>query len=93
MDEAEQHIFKLHALEYGAVPIYLHVPERGKRLWLNLLDNQPMEFEPFTKEWVQERSRIKKTLSDLKNPKKGGSRKKWKLHVMTYWGDVKSFIC
>ena len=52
-----------------------------------------MEFEPFTKQWVQERSRIRKMLSDLKNPKKGGSRKKWKEYVMQNWVEVKSFIC
>ena len=52
-----------------------------------------MEFEPFTKQWVQERSRIRKMLSDLKNPKKGGSRKKWKQYVKDNYQMVKSFIC
>jgi hypothetical protein len=89
----EQYIFRLHAQEYGAIPIYLHVPDRGKRVWLNLNNDKEEYFEPFTKEWVKERSRIKKILSDLKNPRKGGSRKKWKEYVMQNWVEVKSFIC
>ena len=93
LDEVEQHIFRLHAQEFGAIPIYLHVPKRGVREWLDLSDNKIVEFKPFTKEWAEERSRIKKKLSDLKNPRKGGSRKKWKEYVMQNWVEVKSFIC
>jgi hypothetical protein len=93
LNEVEQYIFRLHAQEYGAIPIYLHVPKRGEREWLNLLDNKPIPFKPFTKQWAKERSEIKKKLSDLKNPKKGGSRKKWLEYVMQNWVDVKSFIC
>ena len=93
MDEQEQYLFRLHAEDYGAIPIYLHVPKRGQREWLNLISNMPMEFKPFTKEWAKERSEIKKKLSDLKNPKKGGSRKKWKEYVIANYGQVKSFIC
>ena len=93
MDEDEQNIFRLHAQDFGVIPIYLHVPKRGQREWLNLLSNTPIQFKPFTKEWAQERSRIKKILSDLKNPKKGGSRKKWKQYVIENYSQVKSFIC
>ena len=93
MDQQEQYIFLWHAEDYGAIPIYLHVPKRGEREWLNLIDNKPLELYPFTKEWVQERSKIKKMLSDLKNPKKGGSRKKWKKYVIDHYQMVKSFIC
>ena len=93
MDQQEQYIFLWHAEDYGAIPIYLHVPKRGEREWLNLIDNKPLELYPFTKEWVQERSRIRKILSDLKNPRKGGSRKKWKEYVIENYQMVKSFIC
>ena len=93
LDEEEQYLFRFHAEDYGTIPIYLSVPKRGERLWLNLSSNLPMEFKPFTKEWVKERSEIKKKLSDLKNPKKGGSRKKWKAYVMENYRTVKSFIC
>lgn len=93
LDEDEQYIFTLHAEEYGAVPIFLYVPKRGERLWLNLIDNKPLQLKPFTKEWIKERSRIKKELSDLKNPKKGGSRKKWKEYVIDNYDEVKQFIC
>ena len=93
LDQEEQYIFRWHALDYGAIPIYLHVPKRGEREWLNLIDNKPIQFQPFTKEWAQERSRVKKMLSDLKNPKKGGSRKKWKRYVIDHYQEVKSFIC
>ena len=70
MDERE--IFIAHAAHHGAQPIYLYVPKRGERVWLNILTDEVLEFRPFTKEWVKERSKIKKTLADLKNPKKGG---------------------
>lgn len=93
MDEDEQFIFKFHAEDHGAIPIYLYVPERGKRVWFDLLNRKAIEFEPFTKQWSERRSRIKKTLSDLKNPKKGGSRKKWKEYVIDNWHEVKTFIC
>lgn len=93
LDAMEQEIFIEHAIQHGAEPIYLYVPERGKRVWLNLLTGEEQLFEPFTKEWAKERSRIKKILSDLKNPKKGGSRKKWKEYVIRNWDEVKSFIC
>jgi hypothetical protein len=93
LDEEEQFIFRCHAEEYGAIPIYLHVPKRGEREWLNLIDNKPVQFQPFTKEWAKERSEIKKKLSDLKNPRKGGSRKKWKEYVKDNYQTVKSFIC
>jgi hypothetical protein len=93
LDEEEQFLFRFHAEDYGAIPIYLSVPKRGERLWLDLTDNKPVHFEPFTKEWAKERSEIKKTLSDLKNPRKGGSRKKWKEYVINNYQRVKSFIC
>jgi hypothetical protein len=93
LDKDEQWIFIKHAEMYGAAPIYLHVPKRGVRCWLNLSTNEELHFDRFTKEWEKERSRIKKMLSDLKNPKKGGSRKKWKQYVRLNWEEVKSFIC
>jgi hypothetical protein len=93
LDEEEQFLFKVHAEDYGAIPIYLFVPKRGERVWLDLRDNKPELFMPFTKEWVKERSRIKKILADLKNPKKGGSKKKWKEYVMVNYQEVKQFIC
>lgn len=93
MDSLEQEIFIEHAVMHGAQPIYLHVPERGKRVWLNILTNEVLEFKPFTKEWAQKRSRIRKILSDLKNPRKGGSRKKWKEYVIEHMDEVKPFIC
>lgn len=93
LDKEEQEIFIEHACSHGAQPIYLYVPERGKRIWLNILTNEVMEFRPFTDAWVKERSRIKKMLSDLKNPKKQGSRKKWKKYVLENMSTVKSFIC
>jgi Holliday junction resolvase len=93
LDSEEREIFIDHASIHGAQPIYLYVPERGKRVWLNILTDEVMEFRPFTKEWIKERSKIKKILSDLKNPKKGGSRKKWKKYVIDNWSTVKSFIC
>jgi hypothetical protein len=93
LDEEEQYLFRFHAEDYGAIPIYLHVPKRGVREWLNLSDGKVVEFEPFTKEWAKERSEIKKKLSDLKNPKKGGSRKKWKAYVIENYQKVKQFIC
>lgn len=93
LDADEQWIFRNHAEMYGAAPIYLHVPERGKKVWLNLSTNEELILAPFTKEWVKERSRIKKILSALKDPKKGGSRSKWKKYVIENWDVVKSFIC
>lgn len=93
LTEDEQFLFKVHAEEYGAIPIYLYVPKRGERVWLDLRDNKQVEFKPFTKEWVKERSRIKKKLADLKNPKKGGSKKKWKEYVMENWKECHPFIC
>lgn len=93
LDAEEREIFIEHATSHGAEPIYLYVPSRGRRVWLNILTDEIIEFRPFTKEWIKERSEIKKILSDLKNPKKGGSRKKWKKYVIENYQKVKSFIC
>jgi Holliday junction resolvase len=93
LDSSEQEIFIQHATSHGARPIYLYVPKRGQRVWLDILTNEILEFKPFTKEWVKERNRIKKMLANLKNPKKGGSRKKWKEYVKANYQEVKQFIC
>ena len=93
LDEYEQWIFVNHSLDYGALPIYLHVPKRGVRCWLDLSSGTELVFNKFTKEWERERSRIKKLLSALKDPKRGGSRKKWKKYVRENYESVKSFIC
>jgi hypothetical protein len=93
LDEDEQWIFIKHALKYGALPVYLHVPKRGMRCWLDLSTNTELYFDKFTKQWEKNRNIIKKTLSDLKNPKKGGSRAKWKKYVRANYDDVCNFIC
>lgn len=93
LDEDEQWIFINHAKLYGALPIYLHVPKRGVRCWLDLSSGTELTLNKFTKEWERERNRIRKILSDLKNPKKGGSRKKWKKYVRENYQQVKTFIC
>lgn len=87
-------ILRLHAEEYGAIPIFLYKASRGKNVWWDLSKNEEITWlKPFTKEWLEKRNRIKKLLADLKNVKKGGSIEKWELYVLENMEQVKSFIC
>ena len=87
-------ILKFHAEQYGAIPVFLYKASRGKNVWWDLSRNEEITWlKPFTKEWKDERSRIRKKLADLKNVKKGGSIEKWELYVLEHKDEVKSFIC
>lgn len=87
-------ILKLHAEEYDAIPVFLYKASRGKNVWWDLSKNEEITWlKPFTKEWKEERGRIKQKLADLKNKKKGGSIEKWELYVLENKEHVKQFIC
>lgn len=87
-------ILRFHAEEYGAIPVFLYKASRGKNVWWDLSKNEEITWlKPFTKEWKEKRSRIKKKLADLKNKKKGGSIEKWEIYVLENKEEVKSFIC
>lgn len=74
--------------------MFLYKAARGKNVWWDLSNNREIDWlEPYTKEWSQKRSEIKKKLSALKDPKKGGSIDKWEKYVMENYQQVKSFIC
>lgn len=87
-------ILRLHAEEYGAIPVFLYKASRGKNVWWDLSKNEEITWlKPFTKEWLENRNSIKRKLADLKNVKKGGSIEKWELYVLEHKDEVKSFIC
>lgn len=87
-------ILRFHAEEYGAIPIFLYKASRGKNVWWDLSKNEEITWlKPFTKEWKDERSKIKQKLADLKNKKKGGSIEKWELYVLENKEHVSKFIC
>ena len=87
-------ILRLHAEDYGAIPVFLYKASRGKNVWWDLSKDEEITWlKPFTKEWKEKRSKIKQKLADLKNKKKGGSIEKWELYVLENRDKVKSFIC
>lgn len=95
LDIFDREILKRHAQHYGAEPIFLYKNGRGKdnNIWLNLRTGQPVIFQPFTEEWYEKRSKIKKLLRELKDPKKGGSKQKYQHYVLENWDEVCNFIC
>lgn len=86
----EQVIFKWHAEEYGAIPIWLFSPGRGKKVWFNLSTlNSEIDLKEYTKEWMTRRMKIKKKLRKLKKK----NVNEYNRFVLKHWKSVKDFIC
>lgn len=94
LSQIGKEILRRHALEHGAIPVFLYKARRGENIWINLATNREIKWlKPYTKEWLSNRSEIKKKLRELKDPKKGGSTEKWETYVLEHYEQVKDFIC
>lgn len=90
MTKEEQLILKKHALEYGAIPIFLYKESRNKVVWLNLLTMDYYDsIKKFTKEWYTQRMEMKRQLREVH--KKGKSS--YNEYVLGNWGMVSGVVC
>lgn len=86
MSDRELEVFKLHALEYGAAPIYQYTRNR-KQYYLNLQTQEYLHFKPITKKWLDDRRKYKKMLKEEESDTK-------KLDIIIQmFKKVKSVIC
>ena len=86
MSDKELQVFKLHAVEYGAAPIYQYTKNR-KQYYLNLETQQFISFKPTTKKWLDDRRKYKNILKEEKSETK-------KLDIiLKLFKKVKSVIC
>lgn len=69
MSQREQTLFALHAVEYGAAPIYVYVVGR-KEFYLNLETKKYLSFKPFTKKWLSDRRKYKAILKAVESETK-----------------------
>jgi hypothetical protein len=89
MTKIELEILKRHAVEYGAIPIFLFKEDR-KAIWLNVLTHDHYDtIKPYTKEWYTGRQAAIRALRDLGKK----SRPDYRRHVLENWDCVKSLIC
>jgi hypothetical protein len=86
MSDKELEVFKLHAVEYGAAPIYQYTKNR-KQYYLNLETNQYLSFKPITQKWLDDRRKYKNLLKEEKSETR-------KLDIIIkMFKKVKSVIC
>ncbi len=86
MSLKELEVFKLHAMEYGAAPIYQYTRNR-KIYYKNLETDEFLSFKPFTKKWLDDRRKYKTMLKNEKSETK-------KLDIiLKMFHKVKSVIC
>ena len=89
MTKEEQLILKKHAMEIRAIPIYLF-SENKKKYWVNLLTNDHYDnVKSYTKQWYENRQKVKKGLREL-NKK---SKSQYNKYVLENWDFVKNYIC
>lgn len=86
MSVKELEVFRLHAVEYGAAPIYQYT-KNGKSYYKNLDTNEFISFKPITKFWLDQRRKYKKMLKEEKSETR-------KLDIiLKMFKKVKSVIC
>lgn len=86
MSVKEIEVFRLHAVEYGAAPIYMYVKNR-KDYYKNVETGEFLSFKPYTKKWIEDRRKYKNMLKEEKSETK-------KLDIIIkMFKKVKSVIC
>ena len=86
MSVKELEVFRLHAIEYGAAPIYQYTKNK-KQYYLNLETETFINFKPISKKWLDDRRKYKTMLKQEESHTK-------KLDIIIQmFHKVKSVIC
>jgi Holliday junction resolvase len=89
MTQQQQEILKRHAEEHNAIPVFMYKAGKGQYMWKNLSIGGYMMFSKFTKEWYDERQKIKKMLKALQKKSQSECDK----YVLENWDKIKECVC